>query len=87
VAEDLFQGFGIDGTEIVPNSLSVEFGYLELSKYERQLLIRPVFIARLDIPPGEDQVHFRAVSVSAATDAPEVASVDGLGNWYGLEDQ
>jgi hypothetical protein len=82
VADELLRGFAIDGRDIDPQHLRLEFGYFELSKYEQQSILRPAMMTILDIPPDETGVPYRSVSVAAATEHPSLDLEDGLGNWH-----
>ncbi len=81
VIEELFTGFGIPGSDISPSDVRLRFGYFELSKYDRQSTMRPVFLAVLDLKADETGVPYRFVAVAAATNAPGVAADEGLGSW------
>jgi hypothetical protein len=59
------------------------FGYFELSKYEMQSLMRPVFLFAIE--QGQDPEGrwpaFQRIVVSAATTAGGLDSSEGLGMW------
>src|SRR5258707_10661794 len=68
------------GAETV--SISSTYGYFELSKYELQLVMRPVFIFVIDgysTPAGAPD--WRQTVVEPATYSPRVSDEEGLGTW------
>lgn len=62
--------------------VTCEFGYFELSKYERQDLLRPVFLFSLEIEIDGLSVR-RSVAVPA-TAADDIAPEQGVGDWSTL---
>lgn len=59
-----------------------QFGYLELSKYERQLWLRPVFIFVLQGFGMQDfRVPWQEAMVEVATVNEEIRGDEGLGSW------
>jgi hypothetical protein len=68
-------------------SVQAAFGYLELSKYEVQRLLRPVFLFLCTGGGGADEERASAaprwafVVAEPATTAPDVSLDDGLGHW------
>jgi hypothetical protein len=70
------------GTEEEP-SVRAAFGYFELSKYEPQSLMRPVFMFAIEREQDPDGrwPGFQRIVVSAATTAREINDSDGLGMW------
>jgi len=59
----------------------LQFGYFELSKYDQQSTMRPVFLATLDLKADETGIPYRFVTAAAATSAAGVSHGDGLGSW------
>jgi hypothetical protein len=59
--------------------LRAAFGYYEASKYERQFLLRPVFVFLLDRPFATSGPRWRVATVVAATELPERAATAGIG--------
>ena len=59
------------------------FGYFELSKYEPQSLMRPVFLFSIEQEQDPDGrwPGFQRIVVSAATTAGELHESEGLGMW------
>lgn len=57
------------------------FGYFELSKYELQLHMRPVFLFVIDQPQTEETPGLRTSVVIPATTAPGLEDELGLGSW------
>jgi hypothetical protein len=59
------------------------FGYFELSKYERQILMRPVFlfVIEQDQDPEGRWPGFQRIVVSPATTAGDFNDSEGLGMW------
>jgi hypothetical protein len=63
----------------VPDArLRAAFGYYEASKYERQFLLRPVFVFLLDRPYASSGPRWRVATVAAATELPERAATAGI---------
>jgi len=57
-------------------------GYFELSKYERQTHMRPVFVLHLDFQsPNDSTPLWRSTVVEPATTAIGVSLGDGMGSW------
>jgi hypothetical protein len=57
------------------------FGYFELSKYELQLHMRPVFLFVIDRPQTEETPGLRTSVVIPATTARDLEDDVGLGSW------
>src|SRR4029077_7745602 len=58
------------------------FGYFELSKYERQSWLRPVFVISLEhARAGSERVLLESTIAVAATITPGISQAEGLGNW------
>jgi hypothetical protein len=61
------------------------FGYFELSKYETQLFLRPVFVFIFSVSASaEGAVSWQTVRVEPATLRDEIPPRAGLGHWYSL---
>lgn len=58
--------------------LRAAFGYYEASKYERQFLLRPVFVFLLDRLLATAGPRWRVATVVAATDLPERTATAGI---------
>ena len=58
--------------------LRAGFGYYEASKYERQLLLRPVFLFLLDRPIATEGPRWRIATTVAATELPDLAATAGI---------
>jgi hypothetical protein len=58
--------------------LRAAFGYYEASKYERQFLLRPVFVFLLDRLLATSGPRWRVATVVAATELPERAATAGI---------
>lgn len=62
--------------------ITAQFGYLELSKYERQLWMRPAFIFVLEgSSSAEYRVPWQAVIAEPATVNQDIAINEGMGDW------
>jgi hypothetical protein len=63
--------------------LRAAFGYFELSKYERQKLMRPVFVFALEQPQNEERglPGWRTTTVEPATVSPDFTLEEGIDNW------
>jgi len=63
--------------------LRAGFGYFELSKYEFQRLMRPVFIFSLEQSQDEERhlPGWRTTIVEPATTSSEFTLQEGMGNW------
>jgi hypothetical protein len=60
------------------------FGYFELSKYERQDWLRPVFMVSIEITiPGDERIRWVETIVEPATEADGLGPAEGLGSWFG----
>jgi hypothetical protein len=58
--------------------LRAGFGYYEASKYEKQSLLRPVFLFLLDRPTVTEGPRWRVSTVEAATELPEFPATAGI---------
>jgi hypothetical protein len=63
--------------------LRAGFGYYEASKYEQQLLLRPVFLFLLDRPNATEGPRWRIATTVAATELPDRAATAGIGSVTG----
>jgi hypothetical protein len=63
--------------------LRAGFGYYEASKYERQLLLRPVFLFLLDRPTATEGPRWRVATTVAATELPDRAATAGIASVTG----
>jgi hypothetical protein len=54
------------------------FGYYEASKYERQFLLRPVFLFLLDRPTATEGPRWRVATTVAATELPDQVATAGI---------
>jgi hypothetical protein len=63
--------------------VKAKFGYLELSKYESQTVLRPVFLFVITQDQGGDGSWpaWRSIFVEPATTSPEVSLDEGVGSW------
>jgi hypothetical protein len=70
------------GAEEEP-TLRAAFGYFELSKYEAQSLMRPVFLFAIEHEQDPDGrwPGYQRIVVSAATTAAKLDESEGLGTW------
>jgi hypothetical protein len=64
-----------------PLKISAAFGYFELSKYERQVWLRPAFVFDVGHPGTENTVAWQESFVLAATRSSEISLNEGLGSW------
>jgi hypothetical protein len=84
ILRPLEQALGEDfmGMEERP-TMRAAFGYFELSKYEPQSLMRPVFLFAIEQKQGPDGrwPGFQRIVVSPATTAGEFDISEGLGMW------
>jgi hypothetical protein len=69
--------------EIREARLRARFGYYEASKYERQLLLRPVFVFLLDRPTATEGPRWRIATAVAATDLPNRDKTAGIDSMSG----
>lgn len=83
ILRPLEQALGEDFAGTEEPTVRAAFGYFELSKYEAQSLMRPVFlfaIVRGQDPEGR-WPGFQRIVVSSATSAGEFDQSEGLGMW------
>jgi hypothetical protein len=84
ILRPLEQAMGEDYMSMKENpTVRAAFGYFELSKYEPQSLMRPVFLFAIEQEqdPEGRWPGFQRIVVSPATTAGEFDTSDGLGMW------
>ena len=63
-------------------SISAKYGYFELSKYELQMVMRPVFVFVLDgYVEAVRLPSWRQTVVESATYSADISDDEGLGAW------
>jgi hypothetical protein len=62
-------------------SVVVEFGYLELSKYEPQNWMRPVALVTFAALVRDGRNKWMATIAEPTTQIAEIDLLDGIGNW------
>ena len=82
IMRPLEQALGEDFFGMEP-TVRAAFGYFELSKYEAQSLMRPVFLFAIEQEqdPEGQWPGFQRIVVSAATTAGDLDNSEGLGMW------
>jgi hypothetical protein len=81
---DILSRLGCNCPEAPPDlRVRAAFGYFELSKYEMQQLLRPVFLFTIEQPQDEQGrwPGWMATALEPATTAPGIALDDGVGLW------
>jgi hypothetical protein len=65
----------------IAQKFHVSLGYFELSKYERQLWMRPSLLVVVDNREEEAGVEWRTTAVVALSDTVGISLHEGLGSW------
>jgi hypothetical protein len=84
LAGALLDGLGLGAEDQPFAKINATLGYFELSKYEAQRVIRPVFLAVADV--FLEAVAVRSVTAVAATTGINIELSEGLGAWSTPED-